>query len=323
MKSIVQCVPNISEGRDLDKIKEIVKPLENHQDFKLISVEPDYDYNRTVITLLGDPKAMIAPLVQFFKEAIEKIDMTKHKGEHPRMGAVDVVPFIPIAQIDIEACINYANMLANEVSQLLHVPVFLYADAATDPARESLPNIRKGEFEHMAEKLEDSAWKPDFGPSKMHPTFGVVAIGARKPLIAYNIDLSTSEEKPVKAIARAIRQSSGGFQFVQAGPAFLVQRNHMQVTMNILDYKKNPIYRIYETVKMEAERYQIKVTGSEVVGLIPKDTLMSSLKYYFAKDLIAFDEKMSFEDIVHYSQRYLGLRDFDCSKIIEANIEGI
>jgi glutamate formiminotransferase / 5-formyltetrahydrofolate cyclo-ligase len=321
MKPIVQCVPNISEGRNLKTIHEIVKPLENHQGFKLISVEPDHDYNRTVITLLGDPEAMIKPLVDFFTQAAEKIDMTKHQGEHPRMGAVDVVPFIPIANINIEACINYSKMLAREVADLLNISVFLYADAATHESRENLPTIRKGEFEQMAEKLKDPYWKPDFGPLEMHPTFGVVAIGARKPLIAYNIDLNTCEEKPVKAIARAIRQSSGGFQFVQAGPAYLEARKHMQVTMNILDYKKNPVYRIYETVKMEALRDQIKVTGSEVVGLIPKDTLIGSLKYYFAKEEKAFDENMSFEEIVKYSQHYLGLRDFDCSKIIEANIE--
>ncbi|MCF7931517.1 MAG: glutamate formimidoyltransferase [Acholeplasmataceae bacterium] len=320
MNPIVQCVPNISEGRDIGKINYITAPLKNQEGFKCISVEPDQDYNRSVITLIGNPQAMIEPLIEFFRRAVEKIDMTKHHGEHARMGAVDVVPFIPISDVTIEACIEYANQLSRIVATLFNVPIFLYAKAATSPSRINLPDIRKGEFEGMSEKIKDSEWKPDFGPQKMHPTFGVTAIGARIPLIAYNIDLNTTDEKIASAIAKAIRQSSGGFQYIQAGPVFLDQRNHVQVTMNILDYKKNPIYRIIETVKMEAKRYHVTVTGSEIVGLCPKDALLDSLKYYLSVNQIPFDKQMSLSELSEDSIKYLQLRDFNVFKIIEAHL---
>lgn len=320
MNKIVQCVPNISEGIDLAKIEYITEPLKNKEGFKCISVEPDKDYNRSVITLLGDPEKMIEPLVEFYGRALEKINMNEHKGEHPRMGAVDVCPFIPIADIKVEACIEYAKILAEKVSSTHNIPVFLYALAAQDESRVQLPHIRKGEYEGMKEKLKDSHWKPDYGQAEVHRTFGVTAIGARIPLIAYNIDLSTDNEKTARAIAKSIRQSSGGFQYVQAGPAFLEERKHTQVTMNILDFKKNPIYRVFETVKMECRRYHVEVTGSEVVGLIPMETLMDTIKYYQAVNQIDFDKDMSFNDVVKYAQEYIGLRDFDVLKIIEANL---
>ncbi len=320
MKPIVQCVPNISEGRDLDAINYITEVLKNQPGFKLISVEPDKDYHRSVITLIGDPEAMIEPLIKFYGRVLEKIDMNKHKGEHPRMGAVDVCPFIPIADVTIEDCVSYAKKLADRVSTLYQIPVFLYAKAAQSEDRTNLPDIRKGEFEGMREKLQDPKWTPDFGPSVMHDTFGVTAIGARIPLIAYNIDLGSDDEKAARFIARAIRQSSGGFAYIQAGPVFLEERGHVQVTMNILDYKKNPMYRIFETVRMEAKRYQIEVTGSEVVGLIPKEALLDSMKYYLKVEQKKFDPEMSMDDLVELSITYLKLRDFEPKKIIEANL---
>lgn len=320
MNPIVQCVPNISEGRDLVKIDYITEPLKNQKGFKCISVEPDKDYNRSVITLIGDPQAMLEPLLDFFGRAKEKIDMNLHQGEHARMGAVDVVPFIPISNITIEECIEFANQLAENVSRLLNIPIFLYAKAAKMSSRINLPEIRKGEFEGMSEKIKDPEWKPDFGPQTMHKTFGVTAIGARIPLIAYNIDLNTTDEKVANAIAKSIRQSSGGFQHIQAGPVFLDERNHVQVTMNILDFKKNPIYRIFETVKMEAKRYQVEVTGSEIVGLMPKDALLDSIKYYMSVDQLLFDKKMSMAEITVHGIKYLKLRDFNELKLIEANL---
>ncbi|MFH0767694.1 MAG: glutamate formimidoyltransferase [Bacillota bacterium] len=320
MNPVVQCVPNISEGKDLLKIAYITEPLKNKKGFKLISVEPDQDYNRSVITLIGDPQSMIEPLLEFFNRAVEKIDMNLHKGEHARMGAVDVVPFIPISGITIDECVDYAIQLAKQVSSRFNLPIFLYAKAAQMPSRVNLPDIRKGEFEGMSEKIKDPEWKPDFGPQIMHPTFGVVAIGARIPLIAYNIDLNTTDEKIANSIAKAIRQSSGGFQYIQAGPVFLQERNHVQITMNILDFKKNPIYRIFETVQMEAKRYQVEVTGSEVVGLLPKDALLDSIKYYMGMHQLSYDKKMSISNLVDASIRYLKLRDFNELKIIEANL---
>ena len=320
MARIVQCVPNISEGKDLDIINYIVEPLKNKEGFKLVSVEPDLNYHRTVITLIGEPDMMIEPLLAFFKRSLEKIDLNHHQGEHPRMGAVDVLPFIPISGITIDECTTYAIRMAEQVSALYDIPVFLYAKAAEHPNRVNLPDIRKGEFEGMKEKIKEPEWKPDFGPQRIHPTFGCVAIGARIPLIAYNIDLDTDDEKTANFIAKAIRQSSGGFKFVQAGPAFLEDKGFVQVTMNILDYKKNPMYRIFETVKMEAKRYHVHIKGSEVVGLIPKETLIESIKYYEQVNNIPFNKDMSYEEMVQKGITYLSLRDFDCYKIIEANL---
>lgn len=317
---IVQCVPNISEGRDIEKIEKIIEPLKNQVGFKLVSYEPDKDYNRTVITLIGDPNQMIMPLISFFKKALDLIDMNQHQGEHPRMGAVDVVPFIPIQEVTLDECVEYAKSLADHISFMYKIPVFLYAKAAQRKERENLPDIRKGEFEGMKEKIKDPLWTPDYGDSIMHPTFGVVAIGARLPLIAYNIDLNTLDEKIASIIARAIRQSSGGFQYVQAGPATLQERQHVQVTMNILDYKKNPIYRILETVKMEAKRYHVEVMSSEIIGLVPKDALLESLKYYALCEGRTLDKNLSISEITELARKDLMFRDFDDDKMIEANL---
>lgn len=317
MKPIVQCVPNISEGRNKEIIEAIVEPLKHQVGFKLISVESDQDYNRSVITLIGDPEAMIAPLMHFFSKAIQWIDMRNHHGEHPRMGAIDVVPFIPISNITMDSCIEYANRLGKLVSETFFIPVFMYAQAAKHPNRESLPSIRQGEFEGMKAKLTQNEWMPDYGTNQMHESFGVVAIGARMPLVAYNIDLDTKDEKVANTIAKAIRKSSGGFQFIQAGPVLLEARGHVQVTMNILDYVKNPLYRLLETVKMEAKRYHVNVTSSEVIGLIPKDALVGSVKYYDGCFNRSTSKQAPLEDIVEKAIHDLSLRDFDITKVID------
>lgn len=317
---IVQCVPNISEGKDLLKIERIISPLKNKEGFKFISVEPDADYNRSVITIIGDPDQMITPLIEFIKIAKNEINMNNHQGEHPRMGAVDVLPFIPISNVTMEECIGFANILGEKVFEELNIPVFLYAEAAKTKQRESLPAIRKGEFEGMKEKIKEKEWTPDFGNNQIHPTFGVMAIGARLPLIAYNIDLNTNDEKIASNLAKTIRKSNGGFAYVQAGPASLKQRGHTQVTMNILDYQKNPIYRVLETVKMEAKRYGVNVTSSEVVGLIPKDTIIRSLNYYLSVENKEKIKDQSLEELSNLAIKYLMFRDFDKTKIIEANL---
>jgi len=322
MRPIVQCVPNISEGRDKEKIERIIEPLKDHNGFHLVSYEPDADYNRTVITLLGDPEEMLSPLLAFIERARELIDMNKHKGEHPRMGAVDVLPFIPISGIDMEACTRFANQLGKRIAGELDIPVFLYGEAATKKKRKRLPNIRKGEFEGMKEKIRGNEWHPDYGSPRIHPSFGTIAVGARLPLIAYNIDLATDNIEIAKRISRAIRGSSGGFKHVQAGPAHLQERGHVQVTMNILNYKQNPLYRILETVKMEALRHKVDVPSSEIVGLIPKDTIIRSLRYYYAVKGQSLDEEdMRLSEIAEAAKEHFGFRDFGVEKIIEANIE--
>ncbi len=320
MARIVQCVPNFSEGRDFDKIEQIVECLKNQPGFKLVSYEPDGDYNRTVVTLLGDPEYIVDKVVEFTGKVLELVDMNVQSGEHPRMGAVDVIPFIPIEGVTMEECITYANETAKKINEAYDIPIFMYAEAANETKRKKLPNIRKGEFEGMKEKIKDPKWAPDYGNAEIHPTFGVIGVGARIPLIAYNIDLATEDTKIAGNIAKAIRFSSGGFRHVQAGPVYLDNRGHAQVTMNILDYKKNPVYRILETVKMEAKRYGIDVPSCELVGLMPKATLLNSLKYYFQVEGKEFDKNMSFEEMISYAKTYMGFRDLEVLKIIEANI---
>lgn len=323
MKKIVQCVPNFSEGIRTDIIEKIVSPLRNKFGFKLISYESDKDYNRTVVTLIGDPDDMIEPLINFYEQAMLHIDMNQQKGQHPRMGAVDVLPFIPIDNITVRECVEISKNLAARVSKKFNIPVYLYAKAATSDERISLPSIRKGEFEGMKEKIKEKLWIPDFGAAEIHPTFGVTAIGVRLPLIAYNVDIDTDDMDIAKKLAKTIRQSSGGFQYVQAGPAFLDDRGHVQVTMNILDYKKNPIYRVFEMLKMEALRYNVKITSSEIIGLCPKEAITRSLKYYFKKENTNIQLNDDLNEIVLYSKIHLRLRDFDESKIIEHHIKDI
>ncbi|MFW5838427.1 MAG: glutamate formimidoyltransferase [Bacillota bacterium] len=320
MQKIVQCVPNISEGKNIEKIEKIVEPLKNQKGFKLVSYEPDSDYNRTVITLLGDPHAMLAPLYAFVEKARDLIDMNHQKGEHPRMGAVDVIPFIPIENITMDACVDIAHEVGKHLGEKLDIPVFMYAEAAAKKGRKKLPTIRKGEFEGMKEKVKEEKWHPDYGKPSIHPTAGVTGVSARLPLIAYNIDIDTDDIAIAKRLARVIRGSSGGFKHIQAGPVYLEERGHVQVTMNILNYKQNPIYRILETVKMEAKRDHVKVRSSEVVGLIPKDTIVRSLKYYFHVEQKTWDDSIDFNELVSLAQDYLGFRDFDEKKIIEANV---
>lgn len=321
IKRIVQCVPNVSEGRDLVKLEAILEPLRQGHGYKFVSAEPDKDYNRTVITLLGDPEAMIPDLERMVGVAVSLIDMNVHRGEHPRMGAVDVVPFIPISGVTMEECVEYAKQLAARVAARFDVPVFLYAKAASRDNRIALPDIRKGEFEGMKEKISLPEWAPDYGKPEIHPTFGCVAIGARMPLVAYNIDLATKEEKIASAISKAIRQSSGGFQHIQAGPAMLEARGHVQVTMNILDFKKNPIYRIFETVRMEARRYQVECPSAEIVGVLPKEALEDSVKYYLQCRGEKPQKELSLADLTAAAIKHLCLRDFDPSKIIESYLD--
>ncbi|MGI6392115.1 MAG: glutamate formimidoyltransferase [Candidatus Izemoplasmatales bacterium] len=322
MANIVEAVPNFSEGRDQEKIKRLMSVFCHHPDIKIVNCEPDADYNRTVVTLLGDGEKMVFALMDLVGAAVDEIDLNHHKGEHPRMGAVDVIPFIPIEGVAMKECVAYAEKLGSMISDKYQIPVFLYAEAARNEERAALPNIRKGEFEGMKTKITEPKWHPDFGEAKIHPTFGVVAVGARPFLIAYNIDLATKDEEIAKTIAKAIRKSNGGFQYIQAGPVFLEKRGHVQVTMNILDYKKNPIYRIFETVKMEARRYHVKATGAEIVGMIPKDALIRSLEYYRAigdcqADLI----KADLDGIAEAACKHLLLRDFSKAKIIESYLE--
>lgn len=290
---IVECVPNFSEGRDPDKIEKIVAPLKDKPNVKLVNYEPDPDYNRLVVTVMGEPQAVKGAVLAAIAIATELIDMNQHEGEHLRMGATDVVPFIPIRNMTMEETVELAIETAQAIYELYAVPVFLYEEAASRPERRNLVNVRKGQFEGMPEKLKEADWEPDFGKREIHKTAGVTAVGARMPLVAYNIDLGTDNIDIANAIARSIRQSGGGFQYIKAGGVELKEKGIVQVTMNITDYTKNPIYRVFETVKMEARRYGVPILGSEIIGLAPVEALTDTAAYY------------------------LGLHDFDSSKLVE------
>ncbi|MDF2698783.1 MAG: glutamate formimidoyltransferase [Haloplasmataceae bacterium] len=293
---IVQCVPNFSEGRDLEKVEKIVSVFKNIDKVKLVSYEPEPNYNRTVVTLLGDPELIKDAVIKMVGLTTELIDLNNHVGEHPRMGATDVIPFIPIKDMTMEECINLAKDLGKEISQIYNIPVFLYEEAANLEYRHDLSDIRKGQFEGMKEKIKDPRWNPDFGNPEIHQTAGVTAVGARMPLVAFNINLDSSNVEVANKIAKAIRYSNGGFRYIKAGPAEIKDKGIVQVTMNITNYKKTSIYRVFETVKMEARRYGINVLGSEIIGLVPLEALVESMEYY------------------------LGLEGFSVNKVLETNL---
>ncbi|MCQ8212891.1 glutamate formimidoyltransferase [Cetobacterium somerae] len=290
MKKLVQCVPNYSEGKDLEKIEKIAAPFKKNKNIKFMGCEPDADYNRTVITVIGEPEDIIKAVVESVGIATELIDMNTQKGEHLRMGATDVIPFIPIKDITMAECVEISKIVAQKIWEEYRVPIFLYEESATAQNRVSLPSIRKGEYEGMKEKLKIEEWKPDFGERAPHPTAGVTAVGGRMPLIAFNINLDTTNINIAKEISKAIRFSSGGFRFIQAGPAEMKEKGIVQVTMNIKDYKKNPIYRVFEAVKMEARRYGVNVLGSEIIGAVPMEALSDSIEYYLGLDGFKVDK---------------------------------
>lgn len=280
MSKLIECVPNFSEGRRPEVIEAIVGAVSRVPGVVLLDRSSDHDHNRTVVTLAGSPEGLKEAILRLYEAALQHIDLREHKGEHPRMGAVDVVPFIPVRNASMEDCVALAKEVGQAVAEKFGVPMFLYSEAASDPSRKVLANIRKGEFEGMAEKLQDPAWKPDFGPAAPHPSAGVSAIGARFFLIAYNLQLDTPDLKVAQAIAKAVRASSGGLQNVQAMGVFLADRNQAQVSMNLLNYEKTPIHRVQELVKIEAARYGARVVGAEIVGLIPQQALLEAASYY-------------------------------------------
>lgn len=281
MDKLIECVPNYSEGRDKAKIEQIVDCFRGKKGVKLLDYSSDEDHNRTVVTVIGEPAALQAAVVESVGKALALIDMRVHKGQHPRMGAVDVIPFIPVKNATVEDADALAKATAKEASEKFGQPFFLYEQSATAPHRVNLADVRKGQFEGMAEKMKDQAlWKPDFGPETIHPTGGVTAIGARPPLVAFNVNLATSDMDIATKIVRAVRYINGGFRFCKAMPVELKERGIVQVSMNLTDYSKTAIYRVFEAIKTECRRYGVNVVGSEVVGLVPMQALIDCAEYY-------------------------------------------
>lgn len=280
LNKIIESVPNISEGRRAEVLKKILAHIEGVPDTRILDVKPDSDHNRTVISLAGSPDGLKQLLLKLYEVCVREIDLRQHQGEHPRAGAVDVTPFIPIKNSSMEECATLARELGKEVAEKFQVPVYLYEFAAAREDRRDLAQIRKGEFEGFGEKIQKPEWKPDFGPSQIHPSAGVTVIGARMPLIAFNVNLGTSDIQIANKIAKAVRHSNGGLRFVKAMGVFLQNRNIVQVSMNLTDYKKTPIFRAVEMVRREASRYGVNVVGTEVIGLIPADALFDAADYY-------------------------------------------
>ncbi|OQY59681.1 MAG: glutamate formimidoyltransferase [Desulfobacteraceae bacterium 4572_88] len=280
MKKILECVPNFSEGRDSDKIERIVNPFRGRKKVKLLDYQRDEDHNRMVVTAVGEPESLRCAVMEAMGIATECIDMRLHRGQHPRMGATDVIPFIPIRNIGMAEAAEVAGSFARQAAEKYQIPVFLYEKSASSPHRENLSNIRKGQFEGMAEKMRLPQWKPDFGPETIHPGAGVTAVGARMPLVAFNVNLNTDNPDVASAIAKKVRHISGGLRYCKGIGVELRERGIVQISMNMTDFSKTSLYAAFELVSMEAKRHGLSVTGSEIVGLVPMAALTDAAAYY-------------------------------------------
>lgn len=271
---LVECVPNFSEGRNQKVIKAIFAPVKKFPKVTLLDVESDPDHNRCLGTLVGEPEAVFQAVWEMIKVASEKIDMNVHHGEHPRIGATDVVPFIPVADMSMEECVSLAKKLGQKIGKELKIPVYLYEAAATRPERVNLENVRRGEYEGLKQEIEiNPDRRPDFGPAKMHPMAGAMVIGARKFLIAYNVNLETKDIQVAKDMAKLVRESSGGFPAVKALGFEIAEKGYVQVSMNLCDFEKTNLDVVFRKISNEAERRGVKVLGSEIYGMIPAAAL--------------------------------------------------
>ena len=298
MDGIVECVPNFSEGRNPEVIDRIAAAIADVKTVKVLGRESDKDHNRSVITFIGPPETIADAAFAGVAKAAELIDLTRHTGEHPRMGAADVVPFVPVRGVEMEDCVKLAQGLGRRVGDELRIPVFLYEEAATRPERRNLANVRKGQFEGLRDLIgKDPERKPDFGPEKIHPTAGAVAIGAREFLIAYNVNLASDNLALAKEIAKKIRESSGGLPCVKALGLMLKELNVAQVSMNLTNFRVTPMRKVFDAIKAEAEKAGDKIRDSELIGLVPRAAL-------------------SPEDV-----EYLKIESFDPGQIIENRLD--
>lgn len=296
MPKLVQCVPNFSEGRRPEVVEEIVAAVKGVAGVKLLDYSRDESHNRSVVTFIGEPQNVLEAAFEAAKIAAELIDMSRHEGGHPRMGATDVIPFIPVLEVTMQECIEMAKELGERMASELNIPIYLYEEAATRPERKNLSQVRKGQYEGLIKAIKNPERKPDFGPSEVHVQAGATAIGARPPLIAYNINLSTSDVSIAKKIAKAIRGSSGGFPSIKGLGIIIAKTNTAQVTINVCNYKEVPLFRVFEIVKREAARYGVSITGSEIIGLTPAEALIDAAEFYL--QLEGFDKKQVLENSI-------------------------
>ena len=299
LPAIVESVPNFSEGRRREVIDSILDAVRRSGPASILDFSSDADHNRSVLTLAGSPAAVHAALLALVSACVERIDLRAHTGAHPRMGAVDVIPLVPIRGVGMQECVALARSLGEAIATRHGLPVYLYEKAATAANRRNLAEIRKGEFEGFALKIDDPAWKPDYGPARVHPTAGCVAVGAREFLIAYNINLDTDDLELAKSIARTIRERDGGFACVKAMGVMLQDRRQAQVSINMTDFRTTPLHVVFDRVREEAARHGVGIAGSEIVGLVPAEALFRA------------------------AQHYLKLEEFDVSRVLERRLEEV
>jgi len=295
LPKIIEVVPNISEGRHKEVLQEIVSALESERDgARVLDVSSDADHNRSVLTLAGEPEQARRSVLRLFEAVLPRIDLRAHAGEHPRLGAVDVVPFVPVSGTTMSECVELARQVGEEVGRRFSVPVYLYEEAATSEHRRNLADVRKGEFEGLPDKMRDPRWRADFGPPEPHVSAGATAIGAREFLIAFNVNLGTPRLEIAEKIARAIRHSSGGLRYCKAMGVALKERNLAQVSINMTNFRKTPLHRVVEMIRCEASRHGVEVVGSEIVGLVPNDALLAAADFYLR--LETFDSSQVLEN---------------------------
>lgn len=317
MKQIIECVPNFSEGRDMDKLEKILACFRGVEGVLLLDYSSDADHNRTVVTVVGEKEPLKHAVVAAMGKAAELIDLRSHEGQHPRMGATDVVPFVPVSNVTMEECIELSKEVAALVYEKHGIPSFLYEKSASRPERENLASIRKGQFEGMSEKVKLPEWKPDFG-TDIHPSAGITAIGARMFLVAFNVNIDNKDVEVANSIAKCVRFLSGGLRFCKAIGIDISDKGMSQVSMNMTDYTKTPIYRSYELIGIEAKRYHADIVESEIIGLVPKAALIGALDYYMRGEEY---DKNNYSLLVELTKKYLKVADFSPNQILEKIIE--
>ncbi|WP_291633424.1 glutamate formimidoyltransferase [Clostridium sp.] len=290
MAKIVECIPNFSEGRNKQVIEKIVDAVRNTEGIKLLDYSSDSDHNRTVVTFFGSPEKVEQAIIDMASRVYENIDMTQHEGAHPRMGALDVVPFVPISDVTMDECVALAKRVGSKIASKFEVPVYLYEKAASATHRENLAVVRKGQYEGFFDKIKEDKWEPDYGKAEVNVKGGCVAIGARVPLVAFNVNLDTDNLEIADKIAKIVRHIGGGLRFVKAMGVKLEDRNIVQISMNLVNYEKTAVYRAFEMVKMEAKRYGVQVVGSEVIGLLPMEALIQCAEYYLQIENFSMDQ---------------------------------
>lgn len=282
--AIIESIPNLSEGRRPDVVARLVAAVRSTPGVRVLDASSDGSHNRSVLTCVGDAGPLKRAILDLFEVAVATIDLRTHRGEHPRVGAVDVVPFVPIEGATMDECVTLAREVGAAVAERFGVPVFLYEEAALDAGRRHLEDIRRGQFEGLAAKMATPGWAPDFGPAAPHPSAGASVIGARLPLIAYNINLNTDRVEVARKVAAAVRHSSGGLPCVKAMGVFLEDRGIAQVSMNLTDYRETPVHRVFDMVAREAARYGVTILESEIVGLVPAAALTAAAAHYLQLD---------------------------------------